>query len=78
MQEVKGKALVNAQALAELIGVPETVEYRYSCYSGVELYWFEGETMRIVTLVDTFAYTKNATDLLGEWQKVDYWFLYLK
>ena len=76
MSEVTGKALLNAQALAELIGAPASTQFRYSCYNGVELWWLEGETVRIVTLVDSFAYTKNPSGLLGDWQKVDYWFLH--
>lgn len=77
--EVTGKSLSNAMALAELIGAPEGTQYRWSCYNGVELYWFdtEGGHMRIVTYVDSFAYTKNPAGLQGNWQKVDYYFLYL-
>jgi hypothetical protein len=80
--KVKGKALADAQALAELIGAPPSVQYRWSCYNGVELWWFDDESkpMCIVTYVDgihAFAYTKDKTGLLGDWQKLDYWFLYL-
>lgn len=78
MEEVTGKGLQNALALAELIAAPYSVKFRYSCYAGIELYWIEENIMRIVTLVDTFAYTKNPANLLGNWQKTDYWFLYLK
>ena len=79
------KCLKNVQALAELIGV-ENPQFRDSCYNGIEIYWIENkdgkEIGRIVTFVDTsrkesFAYTKNIEGLSGDWQKVDYYFLYI-
>lgn len=76
----------NAIALAELIGV-ENPQFRDSCYNGTEIFWVEEkdgkEVVRIVTFVETcskfgdFAYTRNIEGLKGDWQKVDYYFLYI-
>ena len=77
--EIDEKYLVDARALAELVGV-KNPKFRWSCYNGIEIFWMENETVRIITLVNggsMFAYTKNIDGLYGDWQKVDYYFLYL-
>lgn len=71
----------NTEIIAELLGIKNPV-IRASCYAGWEICWFdEEENYRIVTFVQAgrgdFCYTKNPAGLNGDWQKVDYWFLYI-
>ena len=69
------------EIIAELLGI-KNPKFRNSCYAGTEIYWKdENNENRTITYVNgftnEFCYTKNANNLPGNWQKVDYWFLYL-
>ena len=70
----------NAVILAELLNIKDA-KFQNSYYAGIEICWKdENNENRIITYVNSgheFCYTKNADGLPGNWQEVDYWFLYL-